>query len=578
MLACFGASWNRVDTFPSSASSGGGSVLRADGPQLSAPINPPTASHPQDEPFHVPQTQRYCAGHWREWEPKITTFPGLYLFGTALGHAVHAAQRLLGIRPAALCGTAVLRATNLLFAAACLPLFLAAARQLDPSRSRQQAALLVSGAHALCPACHPPLQGMGPAHINQSSCPATSWQLNVRPGLAHRRPLLLLATAPLALRASPAPLQAAVCFLFPVHYFFSFLYYTDVPSLFFTLAAYLASRRRRYRLAAALGAAAVLVRQTNAVWVAFCLGDALLERCLPGSSGGSGRSRDSGAAGTTQRSSRNSSVSGGRSSGSSRKRSGVAGGGPGLASDLATLLRRAWLLKAQLASDLWPLAAVVAAFAAFVVANGGIVVGDKAHHAAVRHLAQPLYFLLYCTACLAPAFWSPPTLAAAARGVAAAARQRPAAAGAAAAAAAAAAVAAVSSGTLAHPFLLADNRHYAFYLWRRVLNRTPWARYALIPAYLYSGWALQRRLAHRGPLWLLLAAGGTCAVLVPAHLLEPRYFTTPFYLAFLHMRTPSPRALAAIAAGFAAVNAATLYLFLAAPFAWPDGSVARFMW
>jgi len=32
-----------------------------------------------DEIFHIPQAQRYCAGQLEEWDPKITTFPGLYL-------------------------------------------------------------------------------------------------------------------------------------------------------------------------------------------------------------------------------------------------------------------------------------------------------------------------------------------------------------------------------------------------------------------------------------------------------------------------------------------------------------------
>jgi alpha-1,2-glucosyltransferase len=249
-----------------------------------------------------------------------------------------------------------------------------------------------------------------------------------------------------------------------------------------------------------------------------------------------------------------------------------------MVAEVATVLRQAWRLKAQLAADLWPLAAVVAAFAAFVLANGGIVVGDKAHHVPVRHLAQPLYCPLYCTAWLAPVFWSPAALVAAMRQLAANSLRRPVAVISAVITAGASMVAAVWAGTLAHPFLLADNRHYAFYVWRRLINRSWWTRYAVIPAYLYSGWALQQRLAHRSPLWLLLLAGASCAVLVPAHLLEPRYFTIPFYLTFLHMRSPSTAALAAIVAGFAAVNAATIFLFLAAPFAWPDGSVARFMW
>jgi hypothetical protein len=37
----------------------------------------------QDEPFHVKQTRQYCAGNWADWDPKITTFPGLYVVAVA---------------------------------------------------------------------------------------------------------------------------------------------------------------------------------------------------------------------------------------------------------------------------------------------------------------------------------------------------------------------------------------------------------------------------------------------------------------------------------------------------------------
>lgn len=33
--------------------------------------------------FHIPQSQRYCKGDFYSWDPKITTFPGLNLAGTA---------------------------------------------------------------------------------------------------------------------------------------------------------------------------------------------------------------------------------------------------------------------------------------------------------------------------------------------------------------------------------------------------------------------------------------------------------------------------------------------------------------
>ena len=50
----------------------------------------------QDEPFHVKQTQAYCAGHYDAWDPKITTFPGLYVVGAA---AARLLQRLQHIAP-----------------------------------------------------------------------------------------------------------------------------------------------------------------------------------------------------------------------------------------------------------------------------------------------------------------------------------------------------------------------------------------------------------------------------------------------------------------------------------------------
>lgn len=46
----------------------------------------------------------------------------------------------------------------------------------------------------------------------------------------------------------------------------------------------------------------------------------------------------------------------------------------------------------------------------------------------------------------------------------------------------------------------------------------------------------------------------------------------------LHMVPPKVPQLAMTALAWTAVNAGTVWLFLMKPFAWPDGSVARFMW
>lgn len=92
-----------------------------------------------------------------------------------------------------------------------------------------------------------------------------------------------------------ATLMALVMSLYPLHWFFTFLYYTDVASLTAFLAMYLACLRRRYMLSALVsilkanlvvfncwqiylcfffcplqfGSLAIFIRQTNVVWMLF---------------------------------------------------------------------------------------------------------------------------------------------------------------------------------------------------------------------------------------------------------------------------------------------------------------------
>ncbi|KAK8751610.1 hypothetical protein OTU49_009469 [Cherax quadricarinatus] len=64
-----------------------------------------------DEIFHIPQAQKYCEGSFLEWDPKITTLPGLYLFSIGLNGPV---SWVLGHQ---LCDVFSLRITNLVAAA-----------------------------------------------------------------------------------------------------------------------------------------------------------------------------------------------------------------------------------------------------------------------------------------------------------------------------------------------------------------------------------------------------------------------------------------------------------------------------
>ncbi|XP_050842308.1 dol-P-Glc:Glc(2)Man(9)GlcNAc(2)-PP-Dol alpha-1,2-glucosyltransferase isoform X3 [Serinus canaria] len=67
-----------------------------------------------DEVFHVPQAQAYCHGRFLQWDPMITTLPGLYLLSVGV---VKPAAWLLGWTGSVVCSVGMLRFINLLFSA-----------------------------------------------------------------------------------------------------------------------------------------------------------------------------------------------------------------------------------------------------------------------------------------------------------------------------------------------------------------------------------------------------------------------------------------------------------------------------
>ena len=306
----------------------------------------------------------------------------------------------------------------------------------------------------------------------------------------------------------------AVCAL-PSHFFFAFLYYTDAGGAFFVLAMlycleqqqqcqHAAGRSQRRQSAVLVGwhaagascaAASVMFRQTNVVWVAYAVGLSTLQQIA---------------------------------------RRGRASGNGALIGTLDQL--RLLVVSGPTVALRWVPGhvACLGAFAAFVWHNGGIVLGDKANHVVALHLAQICYFSVFVAACSGVAI----------RVVAIAPRQLVWAqcsmkSGALVLCAGAACLVCVKWGTIAHPFLLADNRHFTFYLWKDILSRQ-WIRYAAIPLYavsmVYSAALLveAERINNPHPAatstaWYalgLLAATVLC--LVPSPLLELRYFTVPY--------------------------------------------------
>ncbi|KAK9827785.1 hypothetical protein WJX74_001969 [Apatococcus lobatus] len=497
-----------------------------------------------DEPFHVDQTEAYCAWDFKYWNPKITTFPGLYILGAAYAHVLSllSAEGLEKVEDN--CDTITLRSCTMLMGILSFWLFSQIHEELHPDKK---------GAYAMT--------------------------------------------------------LAGVAILQPLHFFFLFLYYTDAGSTAMILAAYLACLRSRYGLAALACAAATAFRQTNAVWAAFILGVAVLQHTL-GTPTSVRRVPLQGeldpsapealaAVPSLKFSDTQQQQSNGRRpmipaatehlhlqqrlpnhQACNRSRlqlqsQGQAEASPDGASGMTCV--KFWGLHGRmlLALQLWSLAAVPIAFLGFMVYNGGIVVGDRTAHAPALHLAQPLYCLLFILGSLAPYHLNPSRLQGAWNRL----KQHHASTWACLAVGAGALSSAIAVGTIAHPYLLADNRHYTFYLWRRVMMAHPAVPYALVPVYMYAAWSIHDSLTRRqSQAWIAGLAAGTCITLMPAALLELRYYIVPFMLVLLHMEPMSRWQLAGVGIIFAIINGATIWTFAYDSFTAPDGSVGRFMW
>ncbi|KAH9828358.1 glycosyltransferase family 59 protein [Teratosphaeria destructans] len=566
-----------------------------------------------DEVFHVVQAQQYCAGRFHVWDPKITTPPGLYILSIIPAFRVEWVQGRAGRWSLALlgCNLSGLRLVN----AAGLLVILFLVWRIYRQRS--------STLHDA---------------VFQHSA------LNVA--------------------------------LFPPLFFFSALYYTDIWSTAFVLLFYScllnayregANSFLRYITLVTVGSASLLFRQTNIFWVSILPAAVVFVHQL-----------DRGH--QAVRWSTNRQVEGfGGSFYSVAKtswrfgvvfnlpiRSAKLKGKPyhTLAHDPSFSHRGADYFKTilsigvclarvltepkalvNLVMALSPFIALLSLFTAFVLSNGGVVLGDKSNHVATLHVPQMLYIwpflaffswpIIYQYLALLPfsvlarlgtygsletmqifrrrALLPKLSVIIVAVGLA---------------------CAVVYANTIVHPFTLADNRHYVFYVFRYLLKPW-WVRYAVAPVYFGTAWAAIQNLGGGAPapsaqrpradgladrlpvpdgqhsattafaiIWLATSA----LSLITAPLVEPRYFILPWIFWRLHVPILSPSGAmwqgpSQTSAGSAktrgasswlqhdhrlwietawllVVNVTTAYMFLHCGFEWKQepGKVQRFMW
>ena len=377
----------------------------------------------------------------------------------------------------------------------------------------------------------------------------------------------------------------AIC-LFPLNYFFQFLFYTDVGSTFLVLLAYYSQLRCRYKLSALSGALSIFFRQTNVVWVVFCLALTILQNSKDLINNTDLKkslvhNNDSSYMVTNQR----------------KKRSNLI--------DFITKTPQEFFFNKDFdiskflhklyAEDFWgkkliysdfyyildmtslkPFLAVVTAFCSFLYVNKGIVVGDRSNHEASLHLTQLFYFFSFAFYFTLPhlifnikkiknlltflqqnskliSLGVLPLL-----------------------------VVIVSNFTLEHPFLLADNRHFTFYIWSRIFKRHEFVAFALTPIYLISIYMFYRNLTltRKTTGWLVAFTACIFVSVVPQKLLEFRYFIVPYYIYRLNLSQYSLKETLLELVMSLAINFATVYLFLNKTFFWPDlpNEPQRFMW
>lgn len=326
-------------------------------------------------------------------------------------------------------------------------------------------------------------------------------------------------------------LSSVAIILTPPLFFFNSLYYTDAGSLLFTLLAYLLSKNEHHIIASLFGFISILFRQTNVVWLFYTACLVILRTLDEEKETSNGQ----------------------------------------LEADdkiFNTISKR---LAVKLINRCLPYAIIGGLFVLFVLVNGGIVLGDKDAHQPRLHWAQILYFLAFCT--FFGATWMfqlrivrrflyfiirNPATAVLASGLI---------------------IIIICNGRYAHPYLLADNRHITFYIWRRLLGRhNSYVPYLLAPIYLFSCLGLWHHLRKDGGKRVLLYIFCTLIVTVPNGLLELRYFIIPYIFLRLNAET-SFMGLSVEIIQNLAINMAMHHLFLNKTFRWADSSqLQRIMW
>ncbi|KAI9587063.1 putative Dol-P-Glc:Glc(2)Man(9)GlcNAc(2)-PP-Dol alpha-1,2-glucosyltransferase [Glossina fuscipes] len=330
-----------------------------------------------------------------------------------------------------------------------------------------------------------------------------------------------------------AALEAFTIAALPPLYFFSHLYYTDTLSLTMVLVFYLYWQKENHLQAAVFAAASVLLRQTNVIWVGMACACTALDIIV---------------------------------------------------SDYACFKkiprRSVNILQAKLWLELfknfklffkcvWDVLKqcsfyiiIILPFVGFVFLNKSIVLGDKRAHVAALHIPQLFYFATFT--CIFAITNTSQRIEIALRTILHRKLTF--------VCLLIISLIIIKYNTLVHPYLLADNRHYTFYIWQRFYGRYIWFKYAMCPIYVICLTIIYQSIEHLNRNFTIMFYVAVFLSLCFQRLLEVRYFLIPFVLFRLHIkpniRSRIPQWLELSI--YVAINALTFYIFFTKEIRWKD--------
>jgi len=339
--------------------------------------------------------------------------------------------------------------------------------------------------------------------------------------------------------------------MLPVLFFFNFLYYTDTVSTTMVLLMYSLYLSDKFGLSSLAGLLSVLCRQTNIIWV-FCIaglagGQILAEQIHLHQA----RTKHPPTLALTT---------------FGQIKELMTGTLRLLTKSPAEMARIIGLIVTQCLGFI----CVGVAFLVFVKLNNGIVVGDRSAHTAVIHLPQILYFSIFSLGFCFPFMIHQvkPFLNFVYKNIAFIIITG------------ALLSLVIQHNTIAHPYLLADNRHFTFYIWRRFFMRHWILKFVLVPAYILAAFCIANSIQKSQLMFRILFPVCVVLSLAPQALLEFRYYIIPYILLRLQIKPSSLPKLLLEFIFLVGINVVTLYLFLYKPFRWEHDpeQVQRFMW